>query len=105
MRELPLRRLGSKTDAVELLSAAGTFLTAVAAVIAASSIILDEIARSGNAAIVLSGRVAQKQQLIEQLDEDPCPEEPEEIERLLEQPMWPMQNHCSTPALHQLRID
>jgi hypothetical protein len=27
--ELPLRRLGSKTDAVELLTAAGTFLTAV----------------------------------------------------------------------------
>ena len=43
---------------MELLSAAGTFLTAVAAVIAASSIILDEIARSGNAAIVLSGWVA-----------------------------------------------
>ena len=55
LRELPLRRLGSKTDAVELLSAAGTFLTAVAAVIAVSSIILDEIARSGNAATILSG--------------------------------------------------
>ena len=58
LRELPLRRLGSKTDAVELLSAAGTFLTAVAAVIAVSSIILDEIARSGNAATILSGWVA-----------------------------------------------
>jgi hypothetical protein len=58
LRELPLRRLGSKTDAVELLSAAGTFLAAVAAVIAVSSIILDEIARSGNAATVLSGWVA-----------------------------------------------
>ena len=53
----------------------------------------------------LARLLAQKQQLIEQLDEDPCPEEREEIERLLEQPMWPMQNHCSTPALHQLRID
>ena len=40
---LPLRRgLGSKADAVELLSAAGTFLTAVAAVISVSSIVLDE---------------------------------------------------------------
>ena len=42
LRELPLRRLGSKTDAVELLCAAGTFLT----VIAVSSIILGEIAHS-----------------------------------------------------------
>jgi hypothetical protein len=42
LRELPLRRLGSKTDAVELLSSAGTFLT----VIAVSSIILGEIAHS-----------------------------------------------------------
>jgi len=58
LSELPLRRLGSKTDAVELLSAAGTFLAAVAAVIAVSSIILDEIARSGNAATVLLGWVA-----------------------------------------------
>jgi hypothetical protein len=58
LRELPLRRLGSKTDAVELLSAAGTFLTEVAAVIAVLSIILDEIARSGNAATVLMSRVA-----------------------------------------------
>ena len=56
--ELPLRRRGSKTDAVELLSAAGTFLTAVAAVIAVSSIILDEIGRSGIAAIVLMSWVA-----------------------------------------------
>lgn len=52
------RRFGSKMDAVELLSAAGTFLTAVAAVIAVSSIILDEIARSGNAVIILLGWVA-----------------------------------------------
>ncbi|HLZ01102.1 MAG TPA: hypothetical protein VKR55_03010 [Bradyrhizobium sp.] len=47
LRELPLRRLGSRADAVELLSAAGTFLTAIAAVIAVSSIILDEVARPG----------------------------------------------------------
>jgi hypothetical protein len=43
----PLRqRLGSKADAVELLSAAGTFLAAVAAVISVFSIVLDETARS-----------------------------------------------------------
>ena len=54
MRELPLRRLGSKTDAVEPLSAAGTFLT----VIAVSSIILDEIAHSRNAATILAGWIA-----------------------------------------------
>ena len=54
LRELPLRRLGSKTDAVELLCAAGTFLT----VIAVSSIILDEIAHSRNAATVLPGWIA-----------------------------------------------
>lgn len=45
LRELSLRGLGSRADAVELLSAAGTFLTAVVAVIAVSSIILDEVAR------------------------------------------------------------
>ena len=54
LRELPLRRLGSKTDAVELLSAAGTFLT----VIAVFSIILDELAHSRNAATVLPGWIA-----------------------------------------------
>jgi hypothetical protein len=44
---LPLRkRLGSRADAVELLSAAGTFLAAVAAVISVFSIVLDETARS-----------------------------------------------------------
>lgn len=53
LRELPLRRLGSKTDAVELLSAAGTFLTAVAAVIAVASIILDEVAHSRGAVSML----------------------------------------------------
>jgi hypothetical protein len=43
---LPLRHgLGSKADTVELLSAAGTFLAAIAAVFSVSSIVLDEIAR------------------------------------------------------------
>jgi hypothetical protein len=42
---LPLREgLGTKADAVELLSAAGTFLAAIAAVISVFSIILDETA-------------------------------------------------------------
>ena len=54
LRELPLRRLGSKTDAVELLSAAGIFLT----VIAVFSIILDEIAHSRIATTVLPGWIA-----------------------------------------------
>jgi hypothetical protein len=45
LRELSLRGLGSRADAVELLSAAGTLLTAVVAIIAVSSIILDEIMR------------------------------------------------------------
>jgi hypothetical protein len=50
---LPLRpRLGSRADAVELLSAAGTFLAAVAAVISVSSIVLDETARSGVALLI-----------------------------------------------------
>jgi len=40
---LPLQHgLGSKADAVELLSAAGTFLAAIAAVVSVSSIVLDE---------------------------------------------------------------
>ena len=38
--------LGSRWDAVELLSAAGTFLAAVAAVVSVSSIVLDETARA-----------------------------------------------------------
>ncbi len=43
--ELPLRhRLVSRADAVELLSAAGTFLAAAAAVVSVSAIILDEAA-------------------------------------------------------------
>jgi hypothetical protein len=41
--ELPLRhKLVSRADAVELLSAAGTFLAAAAAVVSVSAIILDE---------------------------------------------------------------
>lgn len=38
----PQQSFGAKADAVELLSAAGTFLAAVAAVISVSSIVLDE---------------------------------------------------------------
>ncbi len=50
---LPLRHgLGTKADAVELLSAAGTFLAAVAAVISVSSIILDEIAHPVSALLI-----------------------------------------------------
>ena len=47
---LPLRdHWGTKADAVELLSAAGTFLAAVAAVVSVFSIILDETAHVGAA--------------------------------------------------------
>ncbi|MDE2062634.1 MAG: hypothetical protein KGJ00_09500 [Bradyrhizobium sp.] len=50
---LPLRHgLGTRADAVELLSAAGTFLAAVAAVISVSSIILDDIARPASALLI-----------------------------------------------------
>jgi hypothetical protein len=50
---LPLRNgLGTRADAVELLSAAGTFLAAVAAVISVSSIVLDETA-SASAAVLI----------------------------------------------------
>jgi hypothetical protein len=53
---LPLRhRLGSKADAVELLSAAGTFLAAVAAVISVSSIVLDEAAHAITALLISFG--------------------------------------------------
>src|ERR1019366_8662829 len=44
---LPLRHgLGSTWDTVELLSATGTFLAAVAAVVSVSSIVLDETAHA-----------------------------------------------------------
>jgi hypothetical protein len=50
---LPLRRgPGSRADAVELLSAASTFLAAVAAVVSVSSIILDETARASTAILI-----------------------------------------------------
>lgn len=50
---LPLRHgLGTKADAVELLSAAGTFLTAVAAVVSVSSIVLDEAAHTTSALLI-----------------------------------------------------
>lgn len=49
----PLRHgLGSKADSVELLSAAGTFLAAVAAVISVSSIVLDETAHPTSAILI-----------------------------------------------------
>ena len=51
--ELPLRpRTVSKADVVELLSAAGTFLAAVAAVVSVFSIILDETAHAGTALLI-----------------------------------------------------
>jgi hypothetical protein len=50
---LPLRHgLGTKADAVELLSAAGTFLAAIAAVISVSSIVLDETAHAASAVLI-----------------------------------------------------
>src|SRR6202163_2122151 len=50
---LPLRRrLGTKEDAVELLSAAGTFLAAAAAVVSVSSIVLDETAHASTALLI-----------------------------------------------------
>lgn len=56
---LPLRQgLGSSWDAVELLSAAGTFLAAVAAVVSVFSIILDETARPGTALLISFGWAA-----------------------------------------------
>jgi hypothetical protein len=52
----PLRHgLGSRADVVELLSAAGTFLTAVAAVVSVSSIVMDETARVSTAILVGTG--------------------------------------------------
>lgn len=50
---LPLRHgLGSKADAVELLSAAGTFLAAIAAVVSVSNIVLDETAHPVSALLI-----------------------------------------------------
>ena len=50
--------LGSSWDAVELLSAAGTFLAAVAAVVSDSSISLDETARPVTALLISFGWAA-----------------------------------------------
>jgi len=53
---LPLQHgLGSRWDTVELLSAAGTFLAAVAAVVSVSSIVLDETARTASAVLISFG--------------------------------------------------
>jgi hypothetical protein len=53
---LPLRHgLGTRADIVELLSAAGTFLAAVAAVVSVSSIVLDETARASTALLISLG--------------------------------------------------
>jgi hypothetical protein len=50
---LPLRHgLGTRADAVELLSASGTFLAAVAAVISVSSIVMDETAHASTALLI-----------------------------------------------------
>ena len=53
---LPLRpRLASQADSVELLSAAGTFLAALAAIISVFNIVLDETARGSTAFLIISG--------------------------------------------------
>jgi hypothetical protein len=51
-RRLSLRRIIPKPDLVELLSAVGTFLAAVAAVVSVFSIVLDEIASLGMAIVI-----------------------------------------------------
>jgi hypothetical protein len=51
---LPLRpNLGSRADAVELLSAAGTFLAAVAAVVSVSGIVLDEAVLASTVQLII----------------------------------------------------
>jgi hypothetical protein len=53
--QLPLwSKVASRTDAVELLSAAGTFLAAAAAVVSVSAIILDE-ATSASGTLLIGG--------------------------------------------------
>jgi len=53
---LPLQHgLGTRADIVELLSAAGTFLAAVAAAVSVSSIVLDETARASTALLICLG--------------------------------------------------
>ena len=57
--QMPLRSgLGSRADVVELLSAAGTFLAAVAAVVSVFSIILDEPAPPTSALLICFGWAA-----------------------------------------------
>src|SRR4051794_7688155 len=52
--KLPLRpRLVSRADAVELLSAAGTFVAAVVAVVCVSAIVLGEMAGSSTARLII----------------------------------------------------
>src|SRR5258706_878366 len=52
----PLRSgLGSRADAVELFSAPGTFLTAVAAAVSISSIVIDETSRPSTALLISLG--------------------------------------------------
>jgi len=46
--------LGSRTDAMDLLSAAGTFIAAVAAVVSVSSIVLDETVYAATAVLISS---------------------------------------------------
>jgi hypothetical protein len=48
----PREGLGTKADVVELLSAAGTFLAAIAAVVSVSSIVLDETAHATSALLI-----------------------------------------------------
>jgi len=53
---LPLRHgLGTRADAVELLSAAGTILTSVAAFVSVSSIVLDETPHQSTALLIWLG--------------------------------------------------
>jgi hypothetical protein len=54
--QLPLKRIpGSGADTVELFSAAGTFLTAVATAVSVSAIVLDETARPSTARLIITG--------------------------------------------------
>jgi hypothetical protein len=48
----PREGLGTKADVVELSSAAGTFLAAIAAVVSVSSIVLDETAHATSALLI-----------------------------------------------------
>src|SRR5689334_19238127 len=49
LRELSLRRFSPHPDIVDLLSAIGTFLAAIAAVVSVGNIILDEVGQHGSA--------------------------------------------------------